>query len=110
MHRRYCSKACWYGNVPKRVNHKWKYSKKAARVSRRLRYRIAKGEIIRPDKCAKCKKIGFIEAAHWDYEDISHYIWLCRSCHKKWDWEYAKGGCEKVDRWEKFTGKKAKKI
>lgn len=109
LSRTYCSKECWYSNKPKRVNHKHVYTKEAARVSRRLRYLISKGEVVRPKKCSKCLKVGYIEAAHWDYKDVFNFKWLCRSCHRKWDWARAKGGTEIIDRWEKFTGQKATK-
>lgn len=91
-HRRFCSKECWYSNVPKRVEGKHVYTKEAARVNRRLRYLISKGDVVRPNICSLCSADKFTEAAHIDYTHIFNFVWLCRSCHRKWDHSRPKNG------------------
>jgi len=44
---------------------------------------IRKGEIVRPTICSRCKKEGYIEGHHYDFNKPLDVIWLCRKCHAK---------------------------
>ena len=44
---------------------------------------IARGRLIRPDKCSHCQKECKPEAHHDDYDKFLEVRWLCRSCHCK---------------------------
>lgn len=46
---------------------------------------IKSGRLVRPDRCSGCNKKGAIEAAHVDYSRPLDVVWLCRSCHRRWD-------------------------
>jgi hypothetical protein len=62
----------------------------AARM--RLQRALKRGELVRPTVCSKCRRESFIEAAHRSYGREIDILWLCRSCHRKWDAEQPKGG------------------
>jgi len=105
--KRFCSKECWYQSKHYSVLHDHVTTKEATRAQRMVRYRIKKGEIVRPGKCEQCKKESFTEAAHFNYQDPLRVRWLCRSCHVKWDHDEPKGGTQIIERWQQFTGQKA---
>lgn len=46
---------------------------------------IRRGQLIRPDECEECGKVGRITAAHFDYSAPLNVRWLCRRCHALWD-------------------------
>ena len=46
-------------------------------VARALKH----GELVRPDKCSKCGKIGQVESHHPDYSKPLEVQWLCTACH-----------------------------
>jgi hypothetical protein len=48
-------------------------------------YHVKRGNIVKPDRCERCDKVGFVEAAHSDYSKPKEVTWLCRSCHRRWD-------------------------
>jgi len=60
-----------------------------ARTRQKVYYYLKKGKITKPDKCQWCGAIGGkLEAAHKDYNQPLEVVWLCRHCHRKWDyWE-----------------------
>lgn len=59
---------------------------------------IKRGELIRPDACEECGRVGTVEAAHYSYAEPLNVRWLCRQCHRAWDRDEPKGG---------FTGTKS---
>lgn len=100
---KFCSHKCGYENIKKRIKKpKMKLSKKVRSCQRRTRYLIEIGKIKRNESCEHCGKIKYLETAHINYEDPYNIKWLCRSCHRKWDWGTPKQG-------ENYSGKKAKK-
>jgi hypothetical protein len=105
LDREYCSKKCWYENIPKRADYEWEYTKEARSCARKTRYLIFKGEIKKPKRCKFCKEEKILEAAHINYDDPKNIIFLCRSCHRKFDKNDPKNGC--IKRWQDFTGKTA---
>lgn len=46
---------------------------------------ISKGVLIRGVVCCWCGSDSGIEGAHFDYSKPLEVLWLCRSCHRKWD-------------------------
>jgi DNA-directed RNA polymerase subunit RPC12/RpoP len=48
---------------------------------------IRRGELVRSNRCEECGRGGFIEAAHENYDERLEVRWLCRPCHRKWDYE-----------------------
>lgn len=50
-----------------------------------VRNALARGDLVRPDRCDHCGKDGRIEAAHRDYGHALDIAWLCQSCHRRWD-------------------------
>jgi hypothetical protein len=42
-----------------------------------------RGELIRPDKCSKCGKPGYIVAYHDGYDRPLDVVWLCLSCNRQ---------------------------
>jgi hypothetical protein len=51
---------------------------------------IKKGVLIRPTACSACNSIAPIEAAHTDYTRPLEITWLCRTCHRLWDFKQPK--------------------
>lgn len=56
--------------------------KKYSRAYHAVYCSLRKGELIKPDKCEKCGKIGKLDAHHSDYDRLLDVEWLCRSCHR----------------------------
>lgn len=67
---------------------------KAHAAHARVAYAIKTGKMTRPTKCEECSGDGQIEAAHHDYSKPLDVLWLCTSCHRKWDHDNPKGGTE----------------
>lgn len=63
---------------------------KVKRAAHKVWYAIKTGKLVRPDACSRCGKECRPEAAHHDYAKPLDVIWLCRSCHRKWDRESPK--------------------
>lgn len=42
---------------------------------------VNKGNIVRPQSCSACGKLGRIEGHHHDYAHPFDVVWLCRKCH-----------------------------
>ena len=56
------------------------------RAQARVRTAICGGRLVRPDTCESCGAVGGpIEAAHRDYSEPLDVRWLCRGCHRRWD-------------------------
>jgi hypothetical protein len=67
--------------VDKAKNRIWSAAKKAVDKA------IKNGKLVRPDTCEQCGESGIpIEAAHSDYSQPLLVRWLCRPCHRTWDW------------------------
>lgn len=49
----------------------------------KLHQAVAKGTLIRPDICSKCKENKKVEAHHEDYSKPLEVKWVCRQCHSK---------------------------
>lgn len=106
--RRYCTPKCAYSDRKPRVSHKHVPNKNAERAYKKIAWAVHSGRLVRPNQCEQCganKKR--IEAAHYDYSKPLEVRWLCRSCHVRWDSNEPKGGTKLVERWQKFSGKKA---
>jgi hypothetical protein len=43
---------------------------------------LAKGKLIRPERCQLCWEPSRIEAHHQDYSKVLDVVWLCHSCHR----------------------------
>ncbi len=71
-----------YGIVPNEVSA----------AQRRVYVAIKKGFLVRPEQCEECGRYARIEAAHHDYSQPLSVRWLCRPCHRNWDWLVPKGG------------------
>jgi len=54
-------------------------TRQAARA--KVNYHIAKGKIVRPKICPKCKKRKKTEAHHSDYTKPLKVKFMCRQCH-----------------------------
>lgn len=52
-------------------------------VQRQTNNAIKAGELVRPDSCEKCGKVGKTNAHHDDYRKMFDVRWLCYSCHGK---------------------------
>ena len=52
------------------------------RAMQKLHYAIFKGDIIRPNICERCKRVGKVHGHHANYEKSMEVEWLCASCHK----------------------------
>lgn len=44
---------------------------------------VAKGDIVRPDRCSRCNEPCIPEGHHTDYSKPLDVVWLCRNCHAK---------------------------
>ena len=64
----------------------------AMRAYRSVQYHLGRGKLVKPDRCVHCQKIGRTEAAHLTYKRPLDVLWLCRSCHVRWDHARPKGG------------------
>ncbi len=60
-------------------------------AQQKIKRALRKGEIVRPDSCERCgnawggKKSMKPHAAHIDYARPLDVVWLCPSCHARWD-------------------------
>jgi hypothetical protein len=46
---------------------------------------VQHGVLVRPETCARCGKVGKVEASHSDYSEPLDVEWLCRMCHLEKD-------------------------
>ncbi len=51
------------------------------RARRKLRYALKVGKIVRPTRCASCRKETSLEPDHHDYTKPLDVVWMCRQCH-----------------------------
>ena len=52
-----------------------------------VRRALKRGALVRPSACENCGQTGVkIEAAHRDYSHPLDVRWLCRPCHRRWDY------------------------
>ena len=42
---------------------------------------VKRGQLVKPDCCARCGQSGSIEASHDDYSKPLEVEWLCSTCH-----------------------------
>jgi len=42
---------------------------------------IQNGEIVKPDRCQSCSKVGYVEGHHHNYEFPLEVTFVCRRCH-----------------------------
>lgn len=42
---------------------------------------VSMGELVRPDRCENCGKIGKVQGHHEDYNLPLEVVWLCQDCH-----------------------------
>lgn len=54
-------------------------------ASNALWKQIRAGNVVRGVKCEHCGSDCRIEGAHFDYGKPLSVVWLCSSCHRKWD-------------------------
>ena len=72
---------------------------KARTAQSLVRYHIQAGHIVRPSICEECGATGgYIEAAHYNYDEPLRVRWLCRSCHRRWDKKEPKGATVVIQR------------
>ena len=70
-------------------NREWDRLNIAAKRARQvLRIAVKGGAVERPSKCSECGGIGDIQGHHEDYSLPLSVIWLCRSCHKRFHFNY----------------------
>ena len=66
----------------RRGSKEWiKRNPEKTKAHRELSRAIRSKEVIKPDDCSRCGKLGRIEAHHPDYSKPLEVIWLCRPCH-----------------------------
>lgn len=67
---------------------------RAARIQKAgnaVKQALAKGLLVRGDRCEECGSTEDIQAAHRDYvTDLLDVRWLCRTCHTAWDHAHPK--------------------
>ena len=73
--------------VRKRINQRFRKYREDAEYRKKERARgmvnkrVQSGKIIKPDKCSKCGKRGYVEAHHDDYDKPLDVTWVCKDCH-----------------------------
>jgi len=73
--------------------HRFPAANPKARASHRAVERAVKnGTLRKPHCCEECGKSGYVEAAHFNYDEPLRVRWLCKSCHNRWDFAEPKGG------------------
>lgn len=55
----------------------------AIRAHRAVRRAIRAGELVRPDACEECGKVGRVDGHHPDYAKPLKVKWWCRRCHQR---------------------------
>lgn len=94
LNRKFCSRACKYASFSSKPRKPRRKLTKAARQAHSLvATAILNGSLTRPNRCSKCKALSRkIEAAHRSYMKPLDVVWLCVSCHRRWDHASPKGG------------------
>ena len=46
-----------------------------------VRRALRAGLLVRPDNCAACRRVGKVEAHHFDYAKPLDVVWFCKPCH-----------------------------
>ena len=92
LRRRFCSQIC--KNDAQATGAKVRYvsTDDAKQAHLQVRYAIWRGDLVRPDCCEECGQAARIEAAHFNYSEPLRVRWLCKPCHRRWDFEHPKGG------------------
>ena len=68
-------------------NFNWKGDK----VGYDALHQWAKKRLVKPSKCFHCKRVKRLDLANKSGEykrDLSDWLWLCRSCHLKYEYKY----------------------
>ncbi len=94
--RKFCSRKCKH--AAQSVGRRKMFIPSAAARSAHSKVALAlkTGVMTRASHCEECGKVGFTEAAHFDYSRPLVVRWLCRSCHVRWDKAEPKGGGHSV--------------
>lgn len=67
------------------------YARGRSRANSAVANALKREELVRPSECESCGRNGiFIEAAHADYSRPLDVTWLCRQCHRRWDYDEPK--------------------
>ena len=67
-----------------RVRAKWvPKNKHKIECHREVRKAVRKGDLLKPENCSSCNKIGKVNAHHNDYTKPLEVVWLCHKCHKE---------------------------
>jgi len=80
----------------KSINKNWEEKNKerrkiSSRASSKVQKAIKKGILIKPKECQICNKTNCrIEASHSDYSKPLDVLWVCVSCHRKYDYKNPK--------------------
>jgi len=62
-------------------------------VQGKVRWAVASGRLVRPDKCEQCGVKCKPQGHHTDYSKPLEVTWLCKACHAKtWKLEVRQGG------------------
>ncbi len=92
LSQRYCSTSCARHAAATGQKIIRRTHSKARSAQSLLRYYVQKGHIVRPSRCEQCGVADqAIEAAHYNYDEPLRVRWLCRPCHRRWDWAKPKG-------------------
>ncbi len=46
-----------------------------------IHYHVGQGNIKKPDRCSRCRRVGQLNAHHEDYSKPLVVKWLCSICH-----------------------------
>lgn len=108
----YCKPCCgmvqkeWYEKNKARkseINKGWRKRnpdrRRVMNTACRLLWKaIKQGLVQRGSSCEKCSATEGIEGAHLSYGEPLKVLWLCRSCHRKWDQGEAKSNHHKAEK------------
>lgn len=94
--RQFCSYRCKCAAQATGCKADYKTHRKARSAQSLVRYHVLAGNMAKPAACENCAAVGYVEAAHFNYDQPFRVRWLCRSCHRIWDHHEPKGGTYRV--------------